>query len=139
MPHIDSSHYISRRRNWTTFIRDGHLIGKIQVGEDFNVEVNSLLEKNKHRDALPMFQSTYPMTVSERRRMRSLEKREKVANALWVEAKKTLMDALGMEERRDCDAAFTLIASEGSEVDAPQASVLVLRAHIFTPTRIHTL
>ena len=84
-----------------------------------------------------MFQSTYPMTVSERRRMRSLEKREKVANALWVEAKKILMDVLGMEERRDCDATFTLITSEGSEVDTPQVSML--RAHIFTPTCIHTL
>ena len=84
-----------------------------------------------------MLQSAFPTTVSERRRMKPLDEREKVANTLWVEANKTLVEALGMEERNDSVATFTLITSEGSEADTPQVSML--HAHVFAPTLIRTL
>ena len=137
MRRVDSSCYAGKRKDWYTFLRCGLLISKTQFGKELDEEVESLIKKDRRRDSLPMFQSTFPTTVSERRRMKPLDKREKVASMLWVEANKTLVDALGMEERSDSVATFTLITSEGSKADTPQVSML--RAHVFTPTLIHTL
>ena len=83
MQRIDSSHYAGKRKDWYTFLRCGLLISKTQFGKELDEEVESLIKKDRQGESFPMFQSTFPTTVSERRRMKPLDKREKVANMFY--------------------------------------------------------